>query len=212
LPNVNIANLFQDGLDAVILRTGTPDEIAAKCIETFSDPERANRIGRAGRLIAEKYFDVRSQARRLENVYRTACNVFNPTIASETWSGAVPNTTVAQLLARKLRLLASSNANFGFSAGDMLREHSRYIESLQRRVAGLEAIIAEHDIAKKNAQLISLTQQMAERDRQIAELSKAIEGFVNSHSWRITLPFRKVKTILEKARERMNSFRLLGRL
>jgi glycosyltransferase involved in cell wall biosynthesis len=212
LPNVNIANLFQDGLDAVFLSTGNPDEISAKCIETFSDPERANRIGRAGRLIAEKYFDVRSQARRLEEVYRTACNVFNARIASETWGGAGPNTTVAQLLARKLRLLASSNAEFGFSAGDMLREHSRYVEFLQRRVAGLQSVIAEHDIAEKNAQLISLKQQMSERDRHIAELSKVIDGFVNSRSWRITLPFRIARSFLEKVRERMNSFRLLGRL
>jgi len=212
LPNVNIATLFRDGLDAVILRTGNPDEIAAKCIEIFSDPERANRIGRAGRLIAEKYFDVRSQARRLEVVYKTACNAFNPTIASEAWSGAGPNTAVTQLLAHKLSLLASSNAKLEFSAGDMLREHSHYIEFLQRRVGGLETVIAEQDIAERNAQLISLKQQITERDRQIVELSKAIDGFVNSHSWRITLPFRIAKSFLEKARERMNSFRPLGRL
>ena len=212
LPNVNIANLFQDGLDAVILRTGEPDEIAAKCIEIFSDPERANRIGRAGRLIAEKYFDVRSQARRLEEVYRTACNLFSATIASQTWSGAGPNTTVTQLLARKLRLLASANANLGISAGDMLREHSRYIEFLQRRVAGLESVIAEQGIAEKNAKLKSLTEQITQRDRQIADLNKANEGFLNSQSWRITLPFRLAKSFLGRARQRMNSFRLLDRL
>ena len=65
MPDVNISHLFRDGVDAVFLRTGSAEEIASKCIDLFSDPQQAGRIGRAGRLLAEKYFDVRSQACRL---------------------------------------------------------------------------------------------------------------------------------------------------
>jgi hypothetical protein len=205
LPNANIAHLFRDGLDAVLLRTGSSDEIAAKCIELFTDPERANEIGRAGRRLAEKFFDVRAQACLLEAVYNTACNNFNPAIATETWRDAGPNTPVTLLLARKLRLLAASNTGSELGAGDILREHARYIESVQRRVAGLETVLAERDSAEKKAQLIRLTQLISERDRQLAELNKAIEGFLNSKSWRLMLPLRKAKSFIERARHRINS-------
>jgi glycosyltransferase involved in cell wall biosynthesis len=210
LPKVNIAHLFRDGLDAVLLRTGSSDEIAAKCIELFNDPERANEIGRAGRRLAEKLFDVRSQACLLEAVYKAACNIFNPAIASEIWRQVDENTPITLLLARKLKLLAASNTKFELAAGDVLREHARYIEFVHRRLAGLETVITERDSPETNAQLISLTQLISERDRQIAELNKAIEGFLNSKSWRLTLSLRKAKSFIEKARHRINSLWWIG--
>jgi glycosyltransferase involved in cell wall biosynthesis len=85
VPDVNIAHLFTDGVDAVILRTGSAQEIADKCVALFSDPQKADAIGRAGRLFAEEYFDVRCQAKRLEEIYMTACSNFNRVIGSKTW-------------------------------------------------------------------------------------------------------------------------------
>jgi glycosyltransferase involved in cell wall biosynthesis len=52
MPDVNISHLFRDGVDAVLLSTGSAEEIASKCIDLFSDPQQAGRIGRAGRLLA----------------------------------------------------------------------------------------------------------------------------------------------------------------
>ena len=62
MPDVNIAHLFTDGTNAVLLQDGCAEEIAEKCIDLFSHPQKARSIGRAGRLVAEKYFDVRTQA------------------------------------------------------------------------------------------------------------------------------------------------------
>jgi glycosyltransferase involved in cell wall biosynthesis/uncharacterized coiled-coil protein SlyX len=184
MPDVNIAHLFRDGLDVVLLRTGSAEEIAAKCIGLFSDPQRASMIGQAGRLLAEKYFDVRSQACCLENVYETARNNFNPVIASEVWRVNDENSPVTLLLARKLRLLADlPNTNIAFEAGEMLREHARYIELIQQRVKGLEAGVAERDgqitslnqaVAERDGQITSLNQAVAERDGQITSLNQAV--------------------------------------
>jgi len=103
-------------------------------------------IGRAGRLLAEKYFDVRSQACRLENVYKTTCNHFNPAIASEVWRVEDENMPVTDLLVRRLRLLAESRGvKFGFKTGEILKEHARYIELMQQRVKGLGVAVAERD-------------------------------------------------------------------
>lgn len=86
MPDVNIAHLFTDGVNAVLLRTGSAEEIADKCVALLSDPEKAAAIGRGGRHMAEQYFDVKRQAKRLESLYKTACgDVARPVTASKVW-------------------------------------------------------------------------------------------------------------------------------
>ncbi len=186
LPDVNISHLFRDGVDAVLLRTGSAEEIASKCIELFSDPQQAGRIGRAGRLLAEKYFDVRSQACRLEKVYKTTCNHFNPAIASEVWQVKDENMPVPYLLARKLRLLAESrSAKLGFKTGEILKEHARYIELMQQRVQGLGVAVAQRDgqIGNLNQAVAERDQAVTERDGQIGALNQAVakrDGWISN--------------------------------
>ncbi|HXV83856.1 MAG TPA: hypothetical protein VEG60_28710, partial [Candidatus Binatia bacterium] len=158
------------------LRTGSADEIATKCIELFSDSERANEIGRAGRCLAEKYFDVRIQARQLADIYETAYKEFNPSIAAEVWRGVDQNVPVALLLSRKLRLLVDrERTKFVNSEADIIREYARYIELMQARVVGLETSLAEHA-------------------REIAALNQIVASFRQSSGWRLTslLPTMKV--------------------
>jgi len=206
LPNVNIADLFRDGENALLLNRGSADEIAAKCIELFANPQLAREIGRAGREFAEKFFDVRCQARRLEDVYRAARDQFNPAIASETWRDANEKTPVALLLAAKLKLLAASNPKSELAPGDLLSEHARYIELMQQRVEGLQAAIAERDANERNAHILSLTRQIAERDSRMSELNRALDGLLNSFSWKITRPLRVAKAVVKLARQRIDTF------
>ena len=58
LPNCHIADLFEDGIDAVILKTGEPQEIATKCLEIFADAELSTRLGKRARLIALEHFEI----------------------------------------------------------------------------------------------------------------------------------------------------------
>lgn len=211
MPDANIAQLFTDGLDAVLLRTGSAEEIAAKCVELFSNPQQACEIGRAGRRLAEKYFDVRSQTSLLVEVYKTACENFNPAMASAIWQATDENTPVTSVLARKLKLLATSSAKLEFAARDILTEHARYIELMQQRVKGLEASVAERDFTVTAAQILSLQQQITERDRQLADLNKAVDGFLNSYSWRLTLPLRKMKSMVKRASLYMSGVWSFGR-
>lgn len=170
MPDVNIAHLFKDGVDAVLTRTGSAEEIATKCIGLFSDPQQADRIGQAGRRFAEKYFDVKSQTGRMTNVYKIACDNFNSRIAAKVWRIKDENTPVTLLLARKLRLLADSHSTkFGFEVGEILKEHARYIELMQLRVGGLEVGIAERE-----AQIAALGQMVTDRDKIIEHYSAEI--------------------------------------
>ncbi len=88
LPNVNIAHLFQNGSDAVILMDGGPEEIAEKCIDLFNDNEHTKLLGRNARKFAERYFDIKKQTLALEAAYRQACSSFNYQVTKQVWKKA----------------------------------------------------------------------------------------------------------------------------
>ena len=168
-PDAIIGHLFRDGVDAVLTRTGTAEEIAAKCIALFSDPQQAQRIGQAGRRFAEKYFDIKAQAIRMEGAYRAAAGNFNSSSAAKIWQRQVDDDSVDLLLARKLNLLADSyDAKSSLDIPGLLREHARLIESKKGRVNGLEAAMVEREFG--------LRQEMC--------------VLRQSASWRITSPLR----------------------
>ena len=205
MPDANIAQLFTDGVDAVLLSSGTAEEIAEKCAALFADSERAFRIGCAGRLTAEKYFDVRSQTRILEGIYQDACKHFDHAIASEIWANADANAPVRLLLARRLELLAASSATPQCSAPEILREYGRFLRIVQRRLSGLEEKVGRRDSALSIAQLNLLKQEITKRDQQIAELHNTLEEFWRSKSWRLTWPLRKAASLLQKTCQRITS-------
>jgi peptidoglycan hydrolase CwlO-like protein len=184
MPDVNIAHLFRDGLNAVLLQNGSAEEIATKCIDLFSDSKRANRIGLAGRQLAKKYFEGKTQARRLEKVYQTACKIFNPGQAFEIWGVPDENTPVTLRLARKLQFVAASgNKQLDYQASDFLREYARYIEFMNQRVRGLETDMAmfhgergllTQQVAERDGQIVQLRQEVAERDGRVAHLHQQV--------------------------------------
>lgn len=196
LPDVNIANLFQDGVDALLLRTGSAEEIADKCIYLFDRPAEALNIGRAGRLFAERHFDAVSQTRQLEQVYQDACKSFNLAIAAKVWASGSKDIPLPYLMARKLRLLASSGGRkWGGRGAELLRDRARYIEQMQLRVRALEEIIVEREgnvaqrdaaiaerdglIAERDRLVGSLQQQIAERSDSVAQLESTVAGLQN---------------------------------
>lgn len=202
MPAVNIAHLFKDGVDAVLTRTGSAEEIAEKCVGLFTDPQQADRIGQAGRRLAEKYFAPKSQAGRMANVYKAACDRFDPMIAAEVWRTDCENTPVAMLLARKLKLLADAHGTkFSFEVGEILMEHARYIELMQRRVSGLETGIVERDaqiaglaqaVRDKDVRIRNLDSASRAREEQLANFMQAVAALRGSISWRLTGPVRFV--------------------
>jgi glycosyltransferase involved in cell wall biosynthesis len=225
LPDVNISNLFSDGEDVILLKSGSPAEIADKCLSLFSDPEKAKRLGNAGRKLAEQYFDVRKQTRLLEQVYLKACKQFNVSIAEKVWRDADANTDVALLLGTRLNLMAEATQDDLYPDNhDMLREHGNYIEAMAQRNSGLESRVQKlkddiRQLEKNNAALSELNskqesehkeslqqlelQHYAENTRRDAEITRRdaeINAIFQSSSWRITRPLRFIATKLKNAR------------
>ena len=167
MPNTNIAGLFKDGVDAILLQTGDPEEIATRCVELFSDPQRAAEIGQAGRLMAERYFDARVQAHLLEDTYKEALRVFDAVIARDVWKASDGNVSVTFQLSRRLKLLAERKGEGEGMDANMLREHARNIELAQQRLSGLEASLRERaqDIATLKQESAMLRQALAESNK-----------------------------------------------
>jgi glycosyltransferase involved in cell wall biosynthesis len=184
MPDVNIAHLFADGVNAVLTRTGTAEEIAKKCIDLFSDSQQAEKIGQAGRLFAEKYFDLEIQARKLANVYKIACENYDPMIAREIWQIMDKNSPVTLLLARKLKLMADRKSNKSNSeVSGLLKEYARYIGLIQFRLDGLDVVIGERDL------------QINELNGKIDNLNQSLILARESTSWRL---MSKIKLISSK--------------
>ena len=72
LPPTNIALAMKDGVEALFLSSGTPEDIADCCQRVFADPALAERLGRNGAAFARAHFDLETNTSVLLGVYE-AC-------------------------------------------------------------------------------------------------------------------------------------------
>ncbi len=103
LPPTNVALDLQDGVEALFLRTGTPEDIADCCQRIFGDPALAQRLGGAGAAFARRHFDLAARTEGLLKVYERVAG--RP--AAAPWGAmegvkATDLTVAANLLARAL--------------------------------------------------------------------------------------------------------------
>jgi hypothetical protein len=174
LPDTNIASLLRDGVDAVIHRTGSPEEIAQECLALFADSGKAAAIGRAGRRFAEEHFEPAAQAALLEGAYRAAREAFDPAAGARVWDGRAPETPVQELLVRKLRIMAGAHG--GSMPGPLLDAQARCIEDGLERARGLEAgfVARDREIASLKEEVARLGQAAAEAHAQAVALNDAL--------------------------------------
>ncbi len=201
LPDVNISYLFRDGVDAVILQSGTALEIADKCMDLFLKPQKAAEIGSAGRKIAEQYFDVRNQARLLEQLYIKASRYFDESVTRQVWSANDYNVPVSSLLVKKLKLLASQvNHNSQINPVKMLDSYADLIDTMERRVTGLETVIVQNRLNIKDLEntISKLHKAIAVLEDVILKHQEEINRLLTSTSWRITKPFRDMVNFIHR--------------
>lgn len=69
MPATNVAAELEDGRDALFLKTGAPEEIAARCRQIFADPDLARRLGASARSSARRLFEPERQCALLAELY-----------------------------------------------------------------------------------------------------------------------------------------------
>lgn len=109
MPNVNIANLFRDHDDAILLKIGEPSEIADACIALFQNDQYSIKLGLAAREFAREHFEIVSQTKKLELAYIKAANNFNADETKGVWSCLKTHGAIKAALMRVDFLLKGEN-------------------------------------------------------------------------------------------------------
>ena len=184
IPNTGIAYLFKEGENAALFHNGSAEDIAAKCLYLFSNLGHAKEIGQLGQKVAEKYFDVKHQVSRLENLYTKAYKNFHLSHAKVIWQEQEDEPSMLFRLARKLNLLSHSKSIKSDSEVDRLfGEFAKYLQLMNRRVKGVENEFdrSQHEVreltqllSKNNEQIANLTQQVGEQNRKLANLDEQV--------------------------------------
>ena len=221
LPDVNIANLFHDGVDAVFLKEGSPSEIAQRCIELFQSKTRMKELGLHARKFAELHFDIKKQARELENAYKKACSIFNQKITKEIWQEVERRGIDSGFTLRTLVMNGCDPERDKLHLDgvcELVGEQTSRIGSLGGRLDLLKQSIVQQDgfLIQKDQQLASKDQQLASKDQQISAKDQQISGLIaginevhNSFSWRISKPVRIIGQLVRKGIRIVNALRYL---
>jgi O-antigen biosynthesis protein len=69
LPPTNIALEMTDGLEALFLKDGSPEDIANCCARIFNDPSMAAGLGKAAAAYARRNFDLNANTEWLQGIY-----------------------------------------------------------------------------------------------------------------------------------------------
>jgi glycosyltransferase involved in cell wall biosynthesis len=176
VPATNIGLRLRDGVDALLLRTGTPEEIASACRRVFSDTELAHTLGRNGRAFAREHFDLAKNTARLQAIY--AALLAAPSRISWPARGAKVQGDLSLLLDRHLAARADDRS---ISADLVAQVRELEHEAALRReaVAERENALADLDLTRTHAsnleQLLAQNQAAAEATRaHVANLEATI--------------------------------------
>jgi len=198
LPNCHIADMFEDGIDAMILKTGEPQEIAAKCLEIFADEELSARLGERARLIALEHFETHKQTNLLVEAYHETIHRFNSNYSldksKEIWAKAISEGALNALCAH-IQTLALSSPHLYQHLMEFIIQITKLdqarIEALSQRIDLQFAKIKTHEKNEVDLQKILLSQ--SDELNRTKELVLALE---QSTSWRITSPLRWLSRIV----------------
>lgn len=152
LPNVNIANLFDDGKNAILLSNGEPKEIANACLAILGDKELCNLLSKGAREFAQNNFEITAQAKKLEIAYQEAIEMFNANETACSWEIYNSRGAIAAALSRANFVLSS----FDRRSQEVARQLLIWCGKLNERMQydGLCVDMPKESKAPKNAEAI----------------------------------------------------------
>jgi GT2 family glycosyltransferase/glycosyltransferase involved in cell wall biosynthesis len=82
-PRANLAREMEEGRHALLLDTGTPDEIAEKCLQVFGDDALAQRLSEGALEFARIHFDLKTNTDGLFSFYQQVKAAATPIFSDE---------------------------------------------------------------------------------------------------------------------------------
>ena len=168
LPPTNLALLMQDGREAVFLKTGAPEEIAATCQRLFTDPKLCATLGKNAAAFARRHFDSAANTRALTAFY--TATLARPPLAD--WSAARdPFATETSILAARIEAQLPPDAAAELAGLDLLvRQLELSLDSargpIARRFEEQQAVVANERLRAELAERQALNFERACRDAQ----------------------------------------------
>lgn len=198
IPRANLAREMEDRRHALLLETGSAEEIADKCLQVFADDALAQRLAEGALEFARAHFDLKANTSALLDFYaRTAAGaapIFRDpaTPASEDVLLASGDTalrmrakehTISALRERTARLEAENarlTAETGYNRAKLQGERNQ-VEILSRR------LLDSADAFSRLTRTLN-PEELSQREDKIRRMTA-------SFSWRVTSPLRSLRRI-----------------
>lgn len=199
-PRANLARTMEDGRHALLLETGTPQEIADQCLRVFGDPALAEYLSAGALEFARAHFDLPANTAALLAFYERVKSAAAPIASdprvpvSEDVLLATGDTalrfrakeqTIAHLTAR-----LSSAARVSYEHAKLQAERNK-VEVLRLQLAGANgtaAILARELEAARKLHATALSAEVRQADK--------VARMAASFSWQATAPLRTLRRLL----------------
>lgn len=222
IPRANLAREMEDGVHALLLDTGTPEEIAEKCLRVFNDGALAQRLSDGALDFARRHFDLKANTAQLlafyERVKATAAPLFtNPNTPPSEDVLLAEGDTALRMRAKELTIatqldriadLRNEVADLTRSAVAAQHEKTLLVAQSNYQHAKIEAgknqlEVIRAQLADATAALGHLTREVeTARARVIAAETEArhrddkIKRMSQSFSWQATSPLRSLRRVV----------------
>lgn len=177
LPASNIGRALRDGEDALLLHSGTPEEIAACCRRVFGDAGLARRLGSNAAAFARKRFDLPACIAQLLGFY----GEIQARPARAKWGEVHPASGEAVSVLARLMLETGGVAERDTA---VLLDQIRLLEE-------------EHAVLTGRADRRDDLLRALEGERaNVRRLAERVDRRERSLSWRWTAPLRAIRRVL----------------
>ncbi len=175
LPRSNLGLTVKDGAEAIVLRDGSPEEIADRCAELFANDALAASLGAAAGAVAKRHFDLEVNSRTLAAFYSQS--VAAP---SRAWPArmAGPSSETPLVLAqleRQARGLATSGATDLRAFAATLADLALLARQEASRPANDEAEQERKDAARFRAEAALAQQHVANIEELLREKKRHLK-------------------------------------
>ncbi|HVW21327.1 MAG TPA: glycosyltransferase [Opitutaceae bacterium] len=167
LPAANLGLSVRDGIDAIVLRTGRPEEIAEACARIFRDPALARTLGENALALARKRFDLAANCRGLAGFYEQVRNAApGPGSTAAMWGEQTELGLSLQALAAR-----TSDPEAAALASDL----APLVDALERQeVATADRLRLEREIALTHQHAANLTREVSAARKKLPRLEEAL--------------------------------------
>lgn len=221
-PRANLAREMEDGRHALLLETGSAEEIAEKCLGIFADETLAQRLSDGALAFAHAHFDLKDNTVGLlafyESVRADAAPIFtDPTTPPSEDVLLVEGDLALRMRAKeqtittqRAQLAAAARAEALHRAEESYR-HAK-LQEARNQVEVLRGQLAEADLAvsRLTRQIEEEKARSAQTSRDLRQRDDKIARMTASFSWSVTGPLRTLRRLLVDPRRKSPPSRPAG--